>query len=192
MEKALDYANPTILENEIYSHILYLLLSNMFIISTRKKVLFMVQNKKSVWSVIILVATIISLILLIAQVVTTAVAIPTAVQLVRTEGGKQGLPADQIELLVAAAIGSIVAGLVAGSIIEILRIIGGFLFSLKGRWGVFCIVMAIISGAFSVYTLISAITTKSGAGTIVIAAIDLVICVLLIVACFKHYAENKK
>ena len=150
------------------------------------------QNKKSVWSVIILVATIISLVLLIVNVTVTATSIPAVATTVKQAAAQQGLSQAETELLVGTMIGSVVAGLIIGSAIDILRIIGGFLFSLKGRWGVFCIVMSIISGAFSVYTFISALVNKSPVATIVIAAVDLVLCILLIVACFKHYAENKE
>ena len=150
------------------------------------------KNKTSVWSIIILIATIISLILLVTQVIVLATGMPALSAAARQEAINQGVPQQDIDLVVSLAIGAAVGSFVFVSILDILKIIGGFLFSLKGRWGIFCIVMAILGAVGSTYSLISGIVSKSGAGTIVTNVIGLIVDVLLIVACFKHRAENQE
>lgn len=148
------------------------------------------SNKMSVWAVIILVATIVSLALLVASVVTTVAALPSAMDAAKQAAIDAG-ETDQavIELLVAAAVGAVIAALVFSCVFDVLKIIGGFLFSLKGRWGVFCIVVSIIALVSSVWGLISDITNKMGVTSTIFDVLGLAINTLLVVACFKHYQE---
>ena len=150
------------------------------------------KNKTSVWSIIILIATIISLILLVSEIIILATSMPAVSAAAKQAAIDQGIPQQEIDLVVSIAVGAAVGTFVFASILDILKIIGGFLFSLKGRWGIFCIVMAILGGIGSVYSLINAIVNKSGTGAIVTNAIGIAIDVLLIVACFKHRAENQE
>ena len=150
------------------------------------------KNKTSVWSIIILIATIISLILLVTEIIVLATGMPTISATARQAAIDQGIPQQEIDLVVSIAVGTAIGTFVFASILDILKIIGGFLFSLKGKWGIFCIVMAILGAIGSTYSLINGIVAKSGAGTIVTNVIGLIIDILLIVACFKHRAENKE
>ncbi|MBO6286495.1 MAG: hypothetical protein J6O18_09340 [Bacilli bacterium] len=149
------------------------------------------KNKTSVWSIIILIASIISLILLVSEIIVVTVGMPAVQEAARQAAADQGLTQQEIDLAVSVAVGAVIGGLVAGCIFDVFKIIGGFLFSLKGRWGVFCIVVAILGAIGSVVSLINGITNKAGAGTIVTNVISIAIDVLLIVACFKHRAENR-
>ena len=151
----------------------------------------MSNNKTSVWSIIILVTTIISLILLATAVTVTVLGIPAAIEAVRQEATGKGLPANEIEMAVTITYAAIIGALVLGSAFDVLKIIGGFMFSLKGRWGVFCIVVSIISVAACIWSLVNGIVNKGSVGSIVIYSIELAVSVLLVVACFKHRAENK-
>lgn len=150
------------------------------------------KNKTSVWSIIILIATIISLILLVTEIIVLANGMPAVSAAAKQAATEQGLAPAEVDLFVSIAIGTAVGAFVLASILDILKIIGGFLFSLKGKWGIFCIVMAILGGIGSVYSLINAIVNKSGTGTIVTNVIGIIIDVLLVVACFKHRAENQQ
>ena len=157
----------------------------------RKKNKMANNNKMSIWAVIILVATIISLALLITSVVVTCVGIPAVTAAARQSAIDQGVPEAEIQLVISLAVGAVIVALVFASIFDVLKIIGGFMFSLKGRWGVFCIVVAILSAVGAVWTMISNISNKAGAVTIVVDVITLVVNVVLVVACFKHRAEVK-
>ena len=151
----------------------------------------MAQNKKSIWSIIILISTIVSLVLLIAAIVVTAIGIPAALDVAKQAALDTGVTQEEAEIAAGIAIGVIIAALVFSSIFDILKIIGGFMFSLKGRWGIFCIIVSILSVIGGGWSLISNITNKAGAGTIVVAVLSLVISVVLCVACFMHRIENK-
>jgi len=149
----------------------------------------MSKNKTSVWSIIILVATIITLVLVATTVTLTIIGMPTIIEAARQEATRRGATAAEVDAVVAVAYAAIIGGLVLGCAFDVLKIIGGFFFSLKGRWGVFCIVVSIISVAAGIYVLISNITNKAGVGNIVVSSIELAVGVLLVVACFKHKAE---
>ena len=159
------------------------------ILVNRKKEFYMAKNKMSLWAVIILVATIISLVLLVTSVVLTAVGIPHAMEVAKQTAIEEGVTADEANVIAGLAIGAVIAALVLSSIFDILKIIGGFMFSLKGRWGIFCIIVSIIALAMGVWSLISNIVNKVGPGTIVSDSISVAISALLVIACFKHRAE---
>ena len=151
----------------------------------------MAKNKMSFWAVFILVVTIISAGIFVLGVIAFATGLGAAEQAARNEAIKQGLSGADLDLAVSLAIGIIVAGFVVSSILDVLTIVGGFLFSLKGRWGIFCIIMAIISGAGNIFELVNAISKQAGAFSIVTSSIMVVLSVLMVVACFKHRAENR-
>lgn len=150
----------------------------------------MAQNKKSIWSLIILITTIVSLVLLIAGVVTLALGVPAAKDVAYNAAIESGNSADEATVIASVAVGTLIGVFVVSSIFDVLKIIGGFMFSLKGRWGIFCIVVAILGLVGSIGTLISDITNKAGAGSIAINAVSVAVDALLVVACFKHRAEN--
>lgn len=149
----------------------------------------MKQNKLSVWAMIILVVTIISLILLVFSIVSTAVAMPTVMAAAKQAAEAEGAGEEAITLAVNIAMGAVIAAVVISSIFSVLQIIGGFLFSLKGKWGVFCIVVAILGLAAAIFDLVNDISKKSGALAISVASITIAVNALMVVACFKHRAE---
>ena len=151
----------------------------------------MAQNKKSVWSLIILICTIATLVILVGTIIVTSVGLPAVLEAAKQAAIAEGASASDADLVAGVVGGVAIAVLVISSIFYLFEILGGFLFSLKGRWGIFCIVIAIISLAFAVYSLINGITNNSGAGTIVINAISLAVNLLFVVACFKHLQENR-
>ena len=150
----------------------------------------MAKNKMSFWAVFILVMTIIMTALFVVSVVGFATSIGPVQDAARTEAAKT-LSEPDLSVAVGLVVGGVIAAFAVSSILEVLQIIGGFLFSLKGRWGIFCIVMAILSGVSNVWELISAISSKAAVLSIVTASIGLVLSVLMIIACFKHRAENR-
>lgn len=153
----------------------------------------MSQNKKSVWSAIILVTTILTLILLVAQIVSTTISLPVATEAARQAALDGGASPTDADLVATIAISAVIGALTVGSVFDVLRIVGGFLFSLKGRWGIFCIVVAIISVATGVWGLISTLTAAGGVKpvSLVLDILSLGVAVLFCVACFKHRAENQ-
>ena len=151
------------------------------------------KNKKSIWSTIILIVVLVTLVLLVISVVSTVMDLPNVEAAVRAEADKQGVNDEAaIVLAIGLAQGAIIAGLVIGSIFDVLKIIGGLLFSLKGKWGMFCIVVSILGVIGSGYSLYSYIQNKAGVGTIVIAVVSLLLSLLYCVACFMHRKENKE
>ena len=152
----------------------------------------MAQNKKSIWSVIILIATIVSLALLIAGIVTLVIGVPATSEAARQAAIDAGATADEAKVIAAVAIGSIIGVFVASSILDVLKIIGGFMFSLKGRWGIFCIIVSILGAIGAVVGLITDIRNKAGVSSIVIDSLTLAVDALLVFACIKHKMENAK
>ena len=149
----------------------------------------MKQNKLSVWAMIILVVTVISLILLVFSIVSTAIAMPTVMAAAKQAAEAEGAAEEAVKLAVNIAMGAVIAAVVISSIFSVLQIIGGFLFSLKGKWGVFCIVVAILGLIAAIFDLVNDITKKSGAMAISVASITIAINALMVVACFKHKQE---
>ena len=151
----------------------------------------MAQNKKSIWSTIILIASIISLVLLVAAVIILVIGIPGVQQLAKEAAIEGGATAEEASAVAAIAVGAIIVAFVFSSIFDVLKIIGGFMFSLKGRWGLFCIIVSIISLATGIWSLVSDISNKVAIGSIVVAGLGVAVSALLVVACFQHRAENK-
>lgn len=151
----------------------------------------MAQNKKSVWSLIILICTIATLAILIGTIVVTAVGLPGLIEQAKELAISEGATADEAGAIAAVVGGVAVAVLVISSIFYFFEILGGFLFSLKGRWGIFCIVIAVLSVVTSIYNLISGISNHAGGATIAIDAIGLAVNLLFGVACVKHLQENR-
>ena len=147
------------------------------------------KNKLSVWSLIILITTIASLILLATSIILSAVGIPTVMAFAKQTAIDQGLPEADVALAVNIAVIILIVTLVLASIFDILKVIGGFMFSLKGKWGMFCIVMAIISVISTVLSLISDIKNRAGTGDIVVNVVSIVVSLIYCYACFKHRAE---
>lgn len=160
--------------------------------SKRSLFTFMAQNKKSIWSVLILIATIISLVLLVTSVILMVVGIPAISEAAKQGAIEGGATQEEAGVIAGIAIGAVIVAFVFASVFDVLKIIGGFLFSLKGRWGIFCIIVSILSVASGIWTLVSDITNKAAAGSIVVAGLSLAVSALLCFACFKHCAEIRR
>ena len=146
----------------------------------------------SIWAVIILIATILSLIVLVSSIVLAVAGIPAAMEAAKQEASTvEGISEADINLAVSITVGAIIVALVFVSIFDVLKIIGGFMFSLKGRWGIFCIVVSILSLIGSIWSLSSNISNHGAIGTIATSIIGLLLDLLLVIACFKHHAEVK-
>ena len=152
----------------------------------------MAENKKSIWSLIILVSTIISLVLLIVAVVLLAIGAPAVLETGKQAAIDAGASADEAAVIATGVLIGVIVVFVLSSIFDILKIIGGFMFSLKGRWGIFCIVVSILSAVGAIGTLISDISNKAAVGSIIVSALNLAVSALLVVACFKHKLELAK
>ena len=150
------------------------------------------KNKLSLWAIIILIATIVSAILLVTTIAVTAVGTAAVGAAAKQAAIDTGSTPDEAQLIATVTVSAIITALVIGSIFDVLKIIGGFMFSLKGRWGVFCIVVSILSAAGSLWQLISDITNKAGTGSIILAVVGLVVSLVLCVACFMHRKENQQ
>jgi len=151
----------------------------------------MAQNKKSVWSLIILICTIVTLVLLVASIVTFAVGFPTVLKEAKEAAIAEGADEEAVAIAVAVVSAVAIAALVISSIFDLFKVIGGFLFSLKGRWGVFCIVVAVLSIISGIWSLVNDISNHAGGASIAITAIGLAVSVLFGVACVKHLQENR-
>ena len=151
----------------------------------------MAQNKKSIWSTIILIATIISFVLLVAAIVVLALGIPAVSEAAKQGAIEGGATAEEAGTIAGIAVAAVIVAFVFASVFDVLKIIGGFMFSLKGRWGLFCIIVSIISLATGIWSLIRDITKGVAVGSIVVSVLSLLVSILLCVACFKHRAELK-
>ena len=149
----------------------------------------MAKNKTSVWSVIILIATIVSLVLFVAGIVTLAVSLPATRDAAVQAGIDSGVTEAEAQALGLAAVVVAVVIFALVSVLDILKIIGGFMFSLKGRWGIFCIIVSILGLVGAVVSLVNDITNHAGAGSFVVDSLSLVVDLLLVVACIMHKKE---
>ena len=102
------------------------------------------KNKKSAWSNIILAISIIIVISIVVSLVSLMVQLPAAREVAEAEVARQGLPEATAQAVVDMAVSTVVAGVVLGVTFKVFEAIGGFLFSLKGKWGMFCVVVSII------------------------------------------------
>lgn len=145
------------------------------------------QNKKSIWSTIILIVAILTIITTTIEFVSVV----TSVERVKEIALEEANGDDFTSLLVNVAASSFVTGAVIGVILAAFQIIGGFLFSLKGKWGTFCIVISIL-GIFAQGINLSNNLTTNGVLplTIVMNFVMLAIYIVYCIACFKHRSEN--
>ena len=150
------------------------------------------KNKKSVWSTIILVVAILMAVATVVTIVTLIVQIPGAKEAAMQELVAQGYSESVAEAAVDVAIGSLVAGYIFGLTFNAFEAIGGFLFSLKGKWGMFCIVASIIAMVFGFIRVITNSTNGSDGLTIALNFVDLVLAILFCIASFKHRKENQE
>ena len=145
------------------------------------------QNKKSIWSTIILIVAILTIITTTIEFVSVV----TSIDKVREVALEEADGDDSALLLVFVMASSLVTGAVIGVILAAFEIIGGFLFSLKGKWGTFCIVISIL-GIFAQGINLSNNLTTNGVLplTIVMNFVMLAIYIVYCIACFKHRSEN--
>ena len=145
------------------------------------------QNKKSIWSTIILIVAILTIITTTIEFVSVV----TSIDKVREVALEEANGDDFTTLVVNAVASSFVTGAVIGVILAAFEIIGGFLFSLKGKWGTFCIVISIL-GIFAQGINLSNNLTTNGVLplTIVMNFVMLAIYIVYCIACFKHRSEN--
>ena len=127
------------------------------------------QNKKSVWSTILLIATFLMLASIVVSIVAIIVSLPTMMEMARSimmEEAGDKLDEASIELALQITKTTIIVGLVFAVIIGGLEVLGGFLFSLKGRWGVFCIVVGVLGVFFEIFDLTDLGNGQNTVGTI--------------------------
>ena len=153
------------------------------------------QNKKSVWSTILLIATFLMLASIVVSIVTMIVSLPTIMEIARSimmEEAGDKLDEASIELALQITKTGIIVGLVFAVIIYGLEVLGGFLFSLKGRWGVFCIVIGVLGVLFGIFDLTDLGNGQNTVGTILSTIFSFAVTVAFCVASIMHYIENKK
>ena len=150
------------------------------------------KNKKSVWSTIILVCTIIFTITFVISVVNYMVTLPTATEAAVNELVRQGYDEELAKSAVSTAMGLTTTLMVLVWTFKVFQSIGGFFFSLKGKWGKFCIVASIIVLVCSVIVLFNNIGQHAGALDIVLNIVDVVLAGLFCAACCMHSKENKQ
>lgn len=155
------------------------------------------QNKKSIWSTLLLVATFLMLASVVVAIVTVIAVLPqtleAAKEVARQEAAAQGVSVSEevLDLAMSVAKTAVIASLVFVVIISGLEILGGFLFSLKGKWGIFCIVVGVLGVLGGIGNLMS-ITATTQAANIISDVISFLVSGLFCVASIMHYIENKK
>ena len=116
--------------------------------------------KKSGWATVIFIATILEAVLLALSILALVLSLGPVEQAARQAAQQSTTDQAAIEFTVNTAIAVVITAFVFGSALSVLQIIGGFLFSLKGRWGIFCIIMAILNLVSGVFSLISDIASQ--------------------------------
>ena len=155
------------------------------------------QNKKSIWSTLLLVATFLMLASVVVSIITVIVVLPqtleAAKEVARQEAAAQGYSVTEevLDLAMSVAKTAVIVSLVFVIIIAGLEILGGFLFSLKGKWGIFCIVVGVLGVLGGIGNLMG-ITASTQAASIVSDVISFLVSGLFCVASIMHYIENKK
>ena len=155
------------------------------------------QNKKSIWSTLLLIATFLMLASVVVSIITVIVVLPqtmeAAKEIARQEAAAQGVSVSEevLEMAMNIAKSAVIVSLVFVIIIAGLEILGGFLFSLKGKWGIFCIVVGVLGVLGGIGNLMG-ITATTQAATIISDVISFLVSGLFCVASIMHYIENKK
>ena len=155
------------------------------------------QNKKSIWSTLLLIATFLMLASVVVSIITVIVVLPqtmeAAKEIARQEAAAQGVTVSEevLEMAMNIAKSAVIVSLVFVIIIAGLEILGGFLFSLKGKWGIFCIVVGVLGVLGGIGNLMG-ITASTQAASIVSDVISFLVSGLFCVASIMHYIENKK
>lgn len=155
------------------------------------------QNKKSIWSTLLLVATFLMLASVVVAIITVIAVLPqtmeAAKEIARQEAAAQGVSVSEevLDLAMNVAKTAVIVSLVFVVIISGLEILGGFLFSLKGKWGIFCIVIGVLGVLGGIGNLMG-ITATTQAATIISDVISFLVSGLFCVASIMHYIENKK
>ena len=151
------------------------------------------QNKKSIWSTLLLVATALMLVSVVVAIVTVMVVLPetmeAAKEVARQEAAAQGVTVSEevLEMAINIAKSAVIVSLVFVVIISGLEILGGFLFALKGKWGIFCIVIGVLGVLGGIGNLMS-ITASTQPATI----ISDVISFLSFLCCIYHALHRKQ
>ena len=155
------------------------------------------QNKKSIWSTLLLVATVLMLVSVVVSIITVIVVLPqtmeAAKEVARQEAAAQGysVSEEMLEMAMGVAKSAVIVSLVFVVIIAGLEILGGFLFALKGKWGIFCIVVGVLGVLGGIGNLMG-ITASTQPATIISDVISFLVSGLFCVASIMHYIENKK
>lgn len=155
------------------------------------------QNKKSIWSTLLLVATVLMLVSVVVSIVTVMAVLPqtmeAAKEVARQEAAAQGVTVSEevLEMAMNIAKTAVITSLVFVVIIAGLEALGGFLFSLKGKWGIFCIVVGVLGVLGGIGNLMS-ITASTQAATIISDVVSFLVSGLFCVTSIMHYIENKK
>ena len=155
------------------------------------------QNKKSIWSTLLLIATFLMLASVVVSIITVIVVLPqtmdAAKEIARQEAAAQGVSVSEevLEMAMNIAKSAVIVSLVFVIIIAGLEILGGFLFSLKGKWGIFCIVVGVLGVLGGIGNLMG-ITASTQAASIISDVISFLVSGLFCVASIMHYIENKK
>ena len=155
------------------------------------------QNKKSIWSTLLLIATFLMLASVVVSIITVIVVFPqtmeAAKEIARQEAAAQGVSVSEevLEMAMNIAKSAVIVSLVFVIIIAGLEILGGFLFSLKGKWGIFCIVVGVLGVLGGIGNLMG-ITASTQAASIISDVISFLVSGLFCVASIMHYIENKK
>lgn len=144
----------------------------------------------------LLIASLLVLASIVLAIVVLAATLPEilemAKELSRQTLAEQGyqVTEEQLDLAIQAVKTSMIAGLIFAALIEGIMALGGFLFSLKGKWGMFCIIVGILSVVVEIFGF-----TNLGEGTtpanVVSKIISFLIAGLFCLASIMHYRENK-
>ena len=142
--------------------------------------------KSNVWAMILFIVTSIALAYAVANTILTIIGIDQVVNDAIQATRETTPDASEEVLAVAGAVakGIAIGGLVFALSFSILIAIGGYMYSLKGKWGVFCLVVAILKIIGVAITLVTMIGKSMEPMTLVTNILDIVISGLFVVSVF--------
>ena len=142
--------------------------------------------KTNVWAMILFIVTSIALALAIANTIVTIMGIDAVVNAAIQTARETTPDASEEVLQMAAAIakGVAIGAMVFALSFSVLIAIGGYMYSLKGKWGVFCLVVAIIKIIGVAITLIGMVGKSMEPLSLVTNILDIVVAGLFIVSVF--------
>ena len=142
--------------------------------------------KNNAWAMVLFVVTSVALALAIANTIITIMGINEVVEaaIQATRETTPDATEEALQFAGAVAKGAAIAAMVFALSFSVLIAIGGYMYSLKGKWGVFCLVVAILKIIGVAITLFGMVGKSIQPLNLVTNILDIVMSGLFVVSVF--------